>query len=378
MTTPADGYRAVFCDLRSDQVMDAFSLTEVQFDDYIGKTGSLTATLPLPDAALAARARAALLPGRTAVWLERGAEIWWGGVLWTSTPSGDERGRTQVQIQAGTFDSYLDHRIFLPSQDRADIGTFDGGTFEGDQFDIARRLIDNLQQARGGDIGIVYGTEVSGVRRSRKVDLTELSRGRELLDSLAGMEDGFEWRVHCYRDPGTGRRVKLLQLGHPVITVGQTDIVLDRPGPVLAYSLPEDATLQANFWIARGESPNRNQTAKSVPSVSTVPPDESDLKAGWPRLDGSSDHSAVTDVKVLNELARAQLARARRPQTIPEITLRVDGRVTPALLGAGIRLRVHDLWHAEGTNDRYRVVGLAVTPPVRGQYETAKLYLERF
>ena len=32
----------------------------------------LSANVPLPDAALASRAREALVPGRTAVWLERG------------------------------------------------------------------------------------------------------------------------------------------------------------------------------------------------------------------------------------------------------------------------------------------------------------------
>ncbi|MFD8995651.1 hypothetical protein ACFVZS_13085, partial [Streptomyces abikoensis] len=54
---PQPAYRALFCDLRSDQVVDALPLTGVEFDDYIGKTGSLRATVPLPDRALAQRAR---------------------------------------------------------------------------------------------------------------------------------------------------------------------------------------------------------------------------------------------------------------------------------------------------------------------------------
>ncbi|MCZ9347886.1 hypothetical protein NGM37_60425, partial [Streptomyces sp. TRM76130] len=53
-------YRAVFCDLRTDQVIDVLPLTDTKFDDYIGKSGSLSATVPLPNAALARRARAAL------------------------------------------------------------------------------------------------------------------------------------------------------------------------------------------------------------------------------------------------------------------------------------------------------------------------------
>ncbi|MGK5631227.1 hypothetical protein [Streptomyces sp. URMC 123] len=360
-------YRAVFCDLRTDEVKDVLPLVDVQFDDYIGKTGSLTATVPLPDEGLAQRARRALEPGRTAVWLERGSEIWWGGILWTCTPAGDERGRMRVEIQAGTFDSYLDHRVLAAKQ------VADGV----DQFDIVRRLLDHVQGQSGGDIGIEYGDEVSGVERTRTFEFHEFARVRELIDSLAAMDNGFEWRVHCYRDPESGRRVKLLRLGSPVLTTGATDIVLDRPGPVLAYSLPTDATVQANAWRARGESANRNQASASVPAVSRWWVHDEDIRvAGWPRLEGTSDHAGVSDRAALDALAAAAWRKARRPQVIPEVTVRVEGRIGPAALGATVRLRLHDLWHREGTGERYRIVGLAVTPPTRGQAETAKLYLE--
>lgn len=360
-------YRALFCDLLTDQVIDVLPLLETQFDDFIGKPGSLSATVPLPNAAVASRARAALTPGRTAVWLERNAEIWWGGVLWTCTPAGDERGRLQVQIQAGGFDSYLDHRYLSQTL------TFTGE----DQLDIARALINHLQAQPGGDIGIEYGSEASGVVRSHTYLFTDLARVREILEALAATENGFEWRIAAYRDTGSGRRVKRLQVGHPVIRTGAADIVLDRPGPVTAYSLPGDSTVQANVWVARGEADNTNQAAESVPRTAGPVVSEEDLTAGWPRLEGSSDHSSVTDTAVLEREARAALARARRPQVIPEITVLMDdGRIRPALLGSSIRLRIHDLWHPDGLDARYRVVGLAVTPPARGQAESAKLYLE--
>ncbi|MEU7134504.1 hypothetical protein [Streptomyces sp. NPDC046261] len=365
-TATGPAYRALFCDLRTDQVVDSLPLTGVEFDDYIGKAGSLRATVPLPDQAMAQRARTALQPGRTAVWLERGSEIWWGGILWTCTPSGDEQGRMTAEIQAGTFDSYLDHRILNDGLEGKGV----------DQFDIARSLIDHIQAQPGGDIGIEYGTEVSGVRRTRKYAWTDVARIRELLDSLAALQDGFEWRIHCYRDPVSARRVKRLQLGHPRILTGATDIVLDRPGPLLSYSLPSDATLQANVWVARGESVNRNQARESLPTMSERMEATSDLAEGWPRLEGTSDHSSVTDRNTLNSLAEAGLHRSRSPQLIPEATIRLDGRMTPALIGATVRLRITDLWHPEGLSARYRVVGMTVSPPERAKAETAKLYLE--
>ncbi|MFE4858136.1 hypothetical protein [Streptomyces sp. NPDC056670] len=368
--TPTGGvtYRALFCDLRTDRVIDALPLTEVEFDDFIGKPGQLRATVPLPDAALARRARAALRPGRTAVWLERGSDIWWGGVLWTCTPAGDERGRLDVQIQAGTFDSYLDHRILS-----GDLSFPAPGT---DQFEIVRALVRHVQEQPGGDIGIVLDDELSGVLGSHSYAVTDLARVRELIDALAALQYGFEWRVQCYHDSETGARVKKLQLGHPRITTGSVPIVLDRPGPVLTYSLPTDSTVQANVWLARGETANNNSAAASLPEMSGPAVAAEDLAAGWPRLEGTSDHSGTSDRAVLDGLARAELARARRPQVIPEVTIRVDGRITPALIGAPVLLRVRDGWHQEGPDPRYRVVGLTVTPPGRGKGETAKLYLE--
>ncbi|TGZ10635.1 hypothetical protein [Streptomyces rhizosphaericola] len=364
-SSPDPVYRALFCDLRTDRLLDVLPLTETKFDDFIGKPGSLSATVPLPQGALAARAREALRPGRTAVWLERDGDIWWGGVLWTCTPASDEQGRLTVQFQAGTFDSYLDHRILGP-----DLGPGIGL----DQFDIARILVAYAQEQPGGDIGISLGHERSGIVRDYAPAYSALARIRELLDKLGQLNDGFEWRIHCYRD-AEGNRVKQLQLGHPEIRTGHSDLVLDHPGPVLAYSLPTDSTVQANVWVARGESANTDQSQESEPlTVSEELPEE--FAQGWPRLEQTSDHGGVSDVATLRSLARAELARQRRPEVIPELTVRLDGQVTPALIGARIRLRVHDLWHHEGLDAHYRIVGMAVTPPQRTKQETAVLYLE--
>lgn len=61
---------------------------------------------------------------------------------------------------------------------------------------------------------------------------------------------------------------------------------------------------------------------------------------------------------------------------IPELTVRLDEHITPDLLGRTVRVRIRDLWHPDGYDERHRVVGIAVTPPERGKAETAKLTLE--
>ncbi|MEU3917124.1 hypothetical protein [Streptomyces sp. NPDC029004] len=362
MATP---YRLLFCDLRSDQLLDALPVQGVALDDYIGKTGRLTGTVPIPNRAIAERARWAILPGRTGVWVERGRDIWWGGILWTLALASDTRGFLGAQIQAGGWESYLYRRLLYDTQLAEQV----------DQFDIARQLVDYAQNAQGGDIGITHDTDVSGIARDRTFVRYDLHSIGDLLDDLAAVENGFEWRIASFRD-ADGRRVKRLQLGHPVIRAGASEVVLDHPGPVLSYTWPVDATGKANAWQTRGASINTNQAADSYPLTSPVLVADNDIAAGWPRLDGSSDYTTVEQQATLDAHARADWTAARHPVTIPEITVLLGGNITPALLGATIRLRIRDLWHPTTLDARYRVVGMSVTPPERGRPETAQLFLE--
>ncbi|GGY65690.1 hypothetical protein [Streptomyces xanthochromogenes] len=342
-------------------------LQGVALDDWIGKTGSASGTIPVPNAQNAARVREAVTPARTALWIERDRDLWWGGIVWTANIASDSRGYLSMQVQAGTFDSYLDHRRLLDTQ----------ASVQSDQFDIARALVDYAQRTPGGDIGIEYDDHLSGVLRDRTYSRYDLPTLRDLLDQLGKVEDGFEWRIAVHRDPETGRRVKRLQLGHPVIRSGATDIVLDHPGPVLAYAWPVDGTQRANAWQSRGASTNSNQTSESTPLMSAELVAEDDLAAGWPRLDGTSDYSTVVQQDVLDAHARADWSLARRPHTIPEITVALDRTpLSPALLGSVIRLRIRDLWWPQTLDERYRIVGMSITPPERGRPETAKLFLE--
>ncbi|KIZ17324.1 hypothetical protein SNA_14990 [Streptomyces natalensis ATCC 27448] len=360
-------YRFLFADLRTDQTLDQLPVQGVTFDDYIGKTGALSGTIPVPDAEIAARVKKAVVPGRTALWVERGPDLWWGGIVWTMTPAVDDRGAVTVAIQAATFDSFWDHAILRDTLEAQQM----------DQFDIARDLATYATDQEGGDIGIrIDYSKTSGVRRDRTYSRFDATRVREALDRLAAVENGFEWRVQVYREAATGERVKRLQLGYPTITAGAAPVMLTYPGNVLNYSWPQDATGMANTWQSRGATDNQNQADQSNPIMSTLWSYPEKLKAGWPRLDGSSDYNTVEKLTTLNEHAKADLARAKDPVVIPSIRTRLDGQVTPALIGSAVRLRIRDTWFSDGLDADYRVVGLHVTPAQRGQQESVELYLE--
>ncbi|MCS0637220.1 hypothetical protein NX801_16430 [Streptomyces sp. LP05-1] len=358
-------YRAIFCDLLTDQTLDILPLRDVTLDDFIGKPGSLSGTVPIPDAAIAARVRR-VAEGRTAVYLERGGDLWWGGIIWTSTLASSERGVLTLGIQAATFDSYAARRRIR--KDLSYPAT--------DQLEVARELWRELQSAPGGDIRVDYGSETSGVLRKaswRDGDETPYS---EALEQLAAPTDGFEHHIAVYRDPVTGERVRRLRLGSPRVRTGATDLLLDRPGAILSYAFPRDATRGGTTARARGASVNNNQAEESRPLYSAEKVAGDLLAAGWPRVDLSSDHNEVGDRAALDSLAATELAEARGAVVIPEITVRLDGVVPPALLGRTARVRITDEWFPEGLDVRYRIIGCKVQPAERGRPDTAELYLE--
>ncbi len=56
---------------------------------------------------MAARVRR-IEEGRTSVYLQRGSDLWWGGIVWTSTLQSDDQGVLTLGVQAATFESYAE------------------------------------------------------------------------------------------------------------------------------------------------------------------------------------------------------------------------------------------------------------------------------
>ncbi len=358
-------YRLRVCDLRSDQVMDILPIQGVTFDDYIGKTGSLSGTIPVPDAGMARRCQDAIQPGRTMAWLERGQDVVWGGPIWVATPTRDERGYYTLPVQGAGVESY-----YRAHRQQVDTLIFTAT----DQLDIARSLISYATSRAGGDIGVeIDYTLESGVPRDRTYQGADLQWVGTHLDQLAATQGGFEWRINCYRT-SDGMRHKALQLGYPKIRIGSTDTVLTSPGPITAYSLPQDATVQANSFIARGSTVNINLTAASFPLMSGPWTTPADYAAGWPLLEGSADYSSVADQTILDQYGQAGLARWVRPITIPSVRVLTAAGPLPEI-GSTIRLRIQDVWYPAGYDARWRLVGYKVSPEERGRPETTDLYL---
>ncbi|ROQ33769.1 hypothetical protein EDD98_2801 [Streptomyces sp. PanSC19] len=361
-------YRAIFCDLVTDQTLDILPLRDVSFEDYIGRAGSLSGTVPIPDRAMADRVHK-IRPGRTTVYLERGGDLWWGGIVWTTTLQGSDRGVLTLSVQAATFDSYASRRRI-----RKEIKF----TQPTDQFVIARTLWRDLSEGLAESaIDVGDWEEKSDVLRTASWRYGDEIVYQEALDQLGAQVKGFEYQILVYRDPdpGKNKRVRELRLGSPKIRTGATDMVFDRPGAILSYSFSDDATRGGTASLARGATTNGNAATESRPTLSDLmTPDKID--GDWPPLDLSSDHNDVSDKATLNSLAKAAVDEASGSAVIPEISIRLGGIVPPALLGRTARIRITDEWHPAGLDTRYRIVGVKVRPAERGRPDTAELALE--
>ncbi|MEV4941231.1 hypothetical protein [Streptomyces zaomyceticus] len=362
-------YRAIFCDLMSDTALDILPLRDVSFEDYIGRAGSLSGTVPIPDRAIAERAHK-IKAGRTTVYLERGGDLWWGGIVWTTNLQSSDRGVVTLGIQASTFDSYAGRR-------RIRTDAFETRFLQpADQYVIARELWKSLSEGLG-ESRIDGGDEnvFSGVSRTASWRYGDETVYQEALDQLGSQSNGFEYQILVYRDPDDGKRIRELRLGSP-ISNGATDMIFDRPGAILSYSLPDDATRGGTVAMARGASTNSNAGAESRPTLSDLLEPKDPLPDAWPRLDLSSDHNDVSDKATLNSLAQAAVDQEAGHVQIPEISIRLGGIVPPALLGRTARIRITDEWHPTGFDARYRIVGVKVRPAERGRPDTAELALE--
>ncbi|CAM5418889.1 hypothetical protein GCM10010222_08720 [Streptomyces tanashiensis] len=360
-------YRAIFCDLWSDTTLDILPLRDVSFEDYIGRAGSLSGTVPIPDREIAERAHR-IRPGRTTVYLERGGDLWWGGIVWTTNLQASDRGVLTLGVQASTFDSYATRRRIRTNEFETQF------TQPTDQFVIARSLWRSLSDGLGlSRIDVGDGDEAPGALRTASWRYGDETVYQEALDQLGAQ--GLEYQIQVYRDPSEGTRVRRLKLGSPIRT-GATDMVFDRPGSILSYSIPDDATRGGTTALARGASTNSNAGTESRPTLSDVKVPTKPLPDLWPQLDLSSDHNDISDKSTLNALAQAEVDTPWGSVQIPEISIRLGGIVPPTLLGRTARIRITDEWHPTGLDARYRIVGVKVRPAERGRPDTAELALE--
>lgn len=362
-------YRYLLCDLLTDEPITDLPLSGVSFGRRVSRVGALSANLSATNRDLVEKARLAhRFAGRASLWVYRGDQVWWGGVLWAAPATQAERGGVELSLSAATFDSYAHRRVLHSTRSYTNT----------DQGVIIPDLWRHLQAQPSGDIGMVADDQPTGTPRDRTYYGHEQSYYGELIENLGDVDGGPEHTIDAYLDENS-QRVKRLRVANRLGATVPTAVFQRSAkggGRVLQWNDEADATDGGTAFQVRGASVESNVGEESVPLLSGVHYDTERLADGWPLLDVTEDRSDVTRVDTLAGYARA-LREARGGQVRTQgYTVQVaDTGWTPNRLGDPVRIRLRDLWHTSTTDDTVRPVGCKVTPSEKGQAETIELLI---
>lgn len=367
VTAPA--YRYLLCDLLTDRLLAVLPLTGVSFSRSISRTGSLSATLTAPTPGLVNTAKLVYAyAGRSALWVERDGQLWWGGIPWTVQPKQDARGAVECSIQAATFDSYAHHRLL-------DVDKHYAGTGQGI---IVADLWDTIQADPRGDIRVdtthTAATYV-GMARDRDYLVSDQKYVGQLIEELGDVIDGPEHTIDVFYD-ADGNRVKRLRVGDRIGLTAPRAVfqrVARGGGRIVSWGHTADATSGGTVFQTRGDAPNGNVGEDVQPLLSDRVYALDLLAQGWPLLDMTEDHAGVIDVGTLNGYAQALAQESAGAVPTSDYTVEVgNSGWSPNRLGDAVRLKLTDDWH-DNADLTVRPVACTVTVAEKGQPEQIAL-----
>jgi len=343
-------YRYIFADLLSNNTIAELPLTNVSFTQQLNQAGTFSGSILLTGIdSEKYNAINGTIPGRTTLFVDRDGTIIWGGIIWGRSYNSNEQ---TLSFNAREFESYFERRR---------ITTTTSFTNQ-DQLAIARNLITQAQSAAYGDIGILVGTETSGINLSRTYYGYEHKQTYQAIQDIARQEDGFDFLIECAYDGG-GTIIKTLKLGYPRIGTAYTSSSITVPvfelpaSNIVFYDFSEDASNMANTVYALGAGSNEGK-------LIITEQDTAKFAEGWALLEEQSNYSDVTSSAYLEELAEGQVLAISEPIGIFKI-------IVPAFeqplfgsysIGDDARLRITDQRFPTTLDEIYRIVGITVTP----------------
>lgn len=362
-------YRYLLCDLLTDQLLADLPLTGVSFERRISRTGSLSAKLNAPTPQLVKVAKLVhAYAGRSALWVYRNGQLWWGGIPWTVKAQQGERGAVALNVQAATFDSYAHHRLLYA----------DATYTQTDQGVIVPDLWRRIQADPRGNIGVQAEDQPTGVLRDRTYRATEHAYVGKLVEDLGDVIDGPEHTVDTFTD-AQGQRVKRLRVAD---RIGLTSprAVFQRSvrggGRIVDWTHTVDAVDGGTTFQTRGDAPTGNVGRDTEPLVSQRVFSDSLLSQGWPLLDATEDRAGVTEVATLDGRAWAMASELGGGVSTSDYAVQVGNTGwSPNRLGDAVRLKLYDDWHDVVADRTVRPVGCKVSPAEAGSAETVELML---
>jgi hypothetical protein len=344
-------YRYLFADLLTNEIIAELPLTGVSFTQQLNQAGTFQGHLLLSGInSFGYNVDASTQPARNALYVDRNGVLVWGGIIWGRSYNSASQ---TLSITAREFESYFEKRLITTTQ----------AYTNQDQLLIARDLINNAQTAPYGDIGVIVGTETSGVLVDRVFYDYEKKGVWQGIKDLSNQDDGFDFNITVDYDPLTNEPTKTLVLGYPrtgtVYNVNDPyAYVFEFPaGNIVEYEYPEDGSIAVNALYAIGAGSNEGK-------LISFAADTSKFATGWPLLEAQVNYSDITDQAVLDQLATGQVLALSEPPPIIKVV--VPAFIQPVFgtysIGDDARLRIIDERFPTGLDAIYRIVGLNVQP----------------
>lgn len=316
-------YRYLAADLKSGTIREEIPFSTVSFSHVLNRPGSWKGTIGLRHAKAA---RSILDPGKTAIHVERNGAIAWSGILWAGRANAKS---AELELTGEGWWSYFRRRLITATKTYAAT----------DQLAIVRDLVTWAQAQAGGNIGLIVGTETSGVLRDRVYQDFELKNLGEAVEQLAAVSNGFDFAVES---AWAGQVVaNTLRLFYPR-RGAVTPFVFELGTNLEELSTEVDATRQATAIYAVGAG----EAAAMLRATSS----DATLLVEFPLLE---ETVAYKDVTVLSTLqAHADLARINTARPVERVPMLVAHQANPDtafgnyVTGDTVRVRAAAGWMA--------------------------------
>lgn len=385
-------------DLMSGSMIDELPLTGVKWSQRLNAAGTFEGKLQLSDPRVQRLDwRDATRPARTALYVDVGGSLVWGGIIWARDYDATSRVLT---VRGSEFWSYFASRVQARDY-TSPPGTSNWPTNPADPLLVAAQLVLDAVAVPGSALAGLnvsyngYGSASAYLASSTAVPqanyvspsypMSQLQTIDSMVSMLAMMAYGFgfDYAIDVAYSGGPGSQpVRTLTLSYPRRgrSASQTDFVVDVSGAVLQWSYTEDGTKAANrVW----------ETATGSGGQATDASWSQATSAGYPLLEAIDSNSNLTTVSgsapgpLLSALADAALARAAYPPAGLTVTVDMfgDPLVGDYLCGDDIRVvvpaqtavgSVYDERFPNGSDSYWRIVAIDVTVPEQG-IATARL-----
>lgn len=329
--------------LTRSELAEHMPFTISDYGRSLTEAGTTTADLNVADARIQKlEPRSRTQPRRTTIAVLRDEVVVGEYIIWQRPPY--KPTEKKLHLNASEIRSYFDHRLLRPNG----VGSPKTLSFtQVDQLAIFRSLMADCQAvtyngAPVGDIGVEMDAgQMSGVLRDRKDTKDDAGAYHgynfatygELLDNLANLDGGFEWRIDSYLDSSRALR-RVLRLGYPYLGHPPNDdaVTLEYPGTVVDYEWPEDGTTSANavFTIGAGEE----KSMKWGEAYAAA-----ELLSGFPLLERTTSYKSASVQSTLDGHAKADVAALSGDVVVPSLTVRGRPDISP---GDHVRVRISD------------------------------------